>query len=364
MPMRKAACLAVLIFFLVACAPQPEKPLTIGVSLTLTGAAAATGKWMQNGIELALERLPPEERANIQVMFEDDQCDPKLGMTIAQKFTEVEGVKFMIGPLCGSVVNPTMDYYEQNKVLRMVQGWGLRSYEGRGEYYVVPLGHVRELMRHLAQHVASQGITEMAIIFRDDEYGRENMEFFEQFYNAQGGKIVAKEPYAAGETDFRTQLTKLKATDAEGLFIAARGSDLVNVHKQMDELKFTTKKFGMYNTQDPDVLKAVGNLTESMIYPHIRPAPTEIRQWYVQRYTEKHGVPPEAISATTFDSFMILLDAIKACDQDVECVRGKVMTVTAYPGAGGIFSIDENGFGIRQTAIKMVKDGKFVFVEE
>jgi branched-chain amino acid transport system substrate-binding protein len=356
-------CLAILAVMLVSCAPKEVQPVKIGVSLTLTGPAASTGNWMKNGIELALERLPPEQREKVQVIFEDDQCSPQLGLTIGKKFVEIENTQFMIGPLCGSVVSPTMDYYEQNKVLRMIQGWGLDSYEGKGKYYFVPLGHVKQMMQTIAEYAIVNNYKKVGVIYRDDDYGKDNQKYFEMYFKQNGGSIIASEPYAAGATDFRTQLLKLQQANPDAIFIAARGTDLVNVLKQMDEMKFNVQKFGMYNAQDSDVVKAVGNLADGMIYPHITPTTSEVRTWYVQRYTEKYGVPPEFISATTFDSFNILLNTIKECNQNVDCVQQKISAIRTYDGASGNFAIDETGFGIRQPAIKTIRDGKFEFLK-
>jgi len=361
--MNKTLILSIMaLLFLVACA-QPAEKIKIGVTTVLTGPAAASGTWIKNGVELALEKLPEADRANVDVIFEDDQCKADTGLTVAHKFVEIDNLKFVIGPLCGGVATPTMQFYEDNKVLRIMPTLGLESNIGKGKYYFLSLGSGESMMKTLASSAFDSNISTVAVLFDDGDYGRDSLKWFEKYFTEKGGKVVAKEPFVRGTTDFRTQLAKIKVANPDAVFIASFGQTLVNILKQMKELGIETRKLSLINTEDTDVVKSVPDLIEGALYPSVIDSTTsDVKAWFQQRYLEKFGAPPEAIATDSFDALNVLYSAIKSCKQDVECVK-QTITQTGYVGAGGTVSFDQKGVGIRNPVIKTVKNGKFVFVE-
>lgn len=362
--MKLFSIVTLLALLLLAACVQVEKPVEkvkIGVTLPRSGPATATAIWAHNGIELALEKLTQEERNRIELIEEDDQCSPTQGMTVAQKLAEVDNVKFVIGPLCAAVMSPTNDYYDSHEIIRIGVGAAMESYKTSGKYKFVFFGKVADLAGILGEYLNKKNIQTLAIIYLDDDYGKQNLNTMEQVFK---GTIVAKEHFARGDSDFRTQLLKIKETEPEAVFYAAYGSTLVNLLKQSAELDIQGMKLSLYNTEDPEIVKSAGSLIEGIIYPHISDkTESEIKTWFEQRYLEKYGQKNEAISANAFDSFNILLDAIKNCNEDTDCVRSEIMKVKDYVGASGKFSADEFGLGTRSPTIKIIKNGEFIYAE-
>jgi len=356
----------VFLLFVVSCTPaeKPQETVKIGFSSALTGPFAATSQWALNGIDLALERLPTEERARIQLIIENDESKPATGMTIAQKFAEIENIKYIVGPLNGQVIVPTAAYYDEHKMLRMHPGLGLESTITTGTYKFFLLGELKPLMQALATYGSTHSISTVSILYLNNEYGLDNLNWFEKYYTQAGGKILAKEAFELGENDVRTQLTKIKATKPDAVFLITAGPALVSALKQMDELGITTKKLSLINTEDTEVVKSAGRLIEGVLYPTIiDTTQSDIKTWFGQRYQEKFSVPHEAVAASAFDSFNILWAAIKKCGDDTDCAKAEIGKTRNYVGASGAFSVDERGVGIRTPAIKTVKDGKFVYIE-
>ncbi|PIN74535.1 hypothetical protein COV18_06555 [Candidatus Woesearchaeota archaeon CG10_big_fil_rev_8_21_14_0_10_37_12] len=368
----KWVLVAIIVLTAVACSQTDnptglviqEEKIKIGVSAPYTEFAAVTGKWVNRGIELALERLSEEERNKIELIYEDDKCNPTEGITVAQKLLDFNELDFILGPFCATVVSATMDYYEQNNAIYLITGLGIDNYVNQGKYGFVLLGEVKELMKSLAKHSYSQGDKHIGIIYLDDDYGRENAKYFEQYFTDLGGAITTQENFPAGEKDFRTQLTKIKATQPDAIMIIALGPPIVNMLKQLEEIGFKGNKYGIRNAEDTEVITAAGELIEGIIFPStFDPVDTQVEQWFAQRYLEKYNEPHEAVAANAFDSFNILLDAINACGQEVECVRGYILNVKDYQGASGTFSVNEKGTATRNIKIRTVVDGKLMFLE-
>lgn len=76
------------------------------------------------------------------------------------------------------------------------------------------------------------GYTKIAVIYNNaDDYSAGMDEAFEARVEEKGGEIVASESFTTGDTDFNTQLTKIKGTDAEALFIPAYYQDITYITK-------------------------------------------------------------------------------------------------------------------------------------
>ena len=68
------------------------------------------------------------------------------------------------------------------------------------------------------------------------DYAQGLREFFTKNYTALKGKIVADEGYRETDVDFRAQLTKVKSSGANVLFLPGMGKDMALIIKQAKEL--------------------------------------------------------------------------------------------------------------------------------
>src|SRR3712207_9339525 len=74
-----------------------ESEVPIGAVLSLTGAAASYGESQQRGLELAAAQLADKGGVTYDLRIEDDQTDPRQGITLFDQFVS-DGVSLIIGP--------------------------------------------------------------------------------------------------------------------------------------------------------------------------------------------------------------------------------------------------------------------------
>src|SRR3989344_6376843 len=81
--------------------PTTTEPIKIGGVFILTGEGASWGEATRNGMELAIGEINNRggiDGRKLQAIYEDDGSDPKKAIAAFNKLTEVDGVKFIIGP--------------------------------------------------------------------------------------------------------------------------------------------------------------------------------------------------------------------------------------------------------------------------
>jgi len=103
-------------------APSPAGAETASVTLghagPLTGSIAHQGKDDENGVALAIEQANARKLriggkvVTFRMMSEDDQGDPKIGTTVAQKLVDAK-VAAVIGHLNSGVSIPASDVYNR-----------------------------------------------------------------------------------------------------------------------------------------------------------------------------------------------------------------------------------------------------------
>src|SRR5712691_6115843 len=79
-------------------ATSQQKTIKIGFISTFSGPAAAIGNDMRNSFELGLDHLGRKlGGVPVEVIYEDDQIKPEVGVQKTQKLIESDKVDFVVG---------------------------------------------------------------------------------------------------------------------------------------------------------------------------------------------------------------------------------------------------------------------------
>ena len=103
----------------VALAGPTQAQIKIGVAGPITGANAAFGAQLTQGVQQAVEDINKSGGIlgqKLEVEPGDDVSDPKQGVSVANKFVG-DGVKFVVGHFNSGVTIPASDVYSENDIL-------------------------------------------------------------------------------------------------------------------------------------------------------------------------------------------------------------------------------------------------------
>src|SRR6266705_1907148 len=88
-----------------APAPAQQRSVKIGFVSTFSGPTAVIGNDMRNSFELALDHLGRKMGGKpVEVIYEDDQQKPEVGVQKSQKLVESDKVDFVIGYIWSNVL--------------------------------------------------------------------------------------------------------------------------------------------------------------------------------------------------------------------------------------------------------------------
>lgn len=342
---------------------REPKVIRIGFLGPFSGGAATFGEMMQRGLDLAMEELPPDVKANIQIIKEDDTCKAAVGVTAAKKLVEVDQVNYVIGPLCNEVSVATEQLFEEGKVIALTIGLPSNKIANMGPYHFAFSPEIEYLMDALTTKIMEKNLKKVAVIRMQATFEEENYNHFTHYLKQKGGEIVADEAAQKGTTDFRTAILKIRQEKPDAIMLVAHTAELNSILKQLKEQGLgDIAKFGIHAAETPVLLKEASDLAEGFVYPYpAEKIESEAANAYAKKYKERFNFDPDPYSANVYDSFNILVKTVRKCGYpNKECVLREFANIKDYPGANGLLTVDERGIGTYKTImLKTVKDSQF-----
>jgi len=359
-------CLLSFVWVFFSCVKEPQE-IRIGAILPLTGDAAKYGKASKQGIELGLQQINSSggiHKKKLEIIYEDDQADPKLGVSAFEKLITVNKVPAVIGPLPSSVALAVAPLAERNKVVLLSPAASSPAITNAGDYIF------RNVVSDLFEGMAladfvynNLHLREVSIIYINNDFGVGLKNSFTTKFESLGGKIIASESFEQGSTDFRTQLSKIKAGNPQGIYLIGY-REMGKVLRQAAELKIKSQLLSIAMFEDPEILKIAGKSAEGVYYSfraYDSQSGDELVKKFVEDYKSKYGVEPDIFAALSYDSIRILALAMREAGTNPEATKKFLYTIKDFPGVTGKITFDKNGDIVGTMSIKMVKDGKFIW---
>ena len=123
----KRILLATIALALLAGAPAPaqQRPVKIGFISTFSGPTAVIGNDMRNSFELALDHLGRRMAGlPVEVVYEDDQQRPEVGVQKSQKLVESDKVNFVVGYIWSNVLLASLKPIVDSKTFLVIANAG------------------------------------------------------------------------------------------------------------------------------------------------------------------------------------------------------------------------------------------------
>ena len=254
--------LASLMVFSFGCAKKEEKEIRIGITLPLTGDAAIWGQSQKDGYDLALSQINVKGGINgkkLVLIYEDDKGLPKDGVAALQKLINVDKIKLLTGIANSSVALAYIPIINEHKILFISSGASSPKLTGASKYFFRTWpSDIAEALA-MAKYAHNElKLNKIAILYINNDYGIGLSEPFKSNFESLGGKIVNSENFEQGATDFRTQLTKIKASNPEAIYLAGNPVEMGRAVKQMRELGIRNQVLSISTLNDKEVFKIAG----------------------------------------------------------------------------------------------------------
>ncbi|HEX2835487.1 MAG TPA: ABC transporter substrate-binding protein [Thermoanaerobaculia bacterium] len=343
--------------------------ILVGEYGSLTGGQATFGQSTHNGIMLAVEEINAAGGVNnrkIAVKTEDDQSKSEEAATAVTKLISQNNVIAVLGEVASSSSLAAAPICQSNKVPMITPSSTNERVTAVGDYifrmcFIDP--YQGEAM---ANYLSKQANMKSAAILVDvkSDYSTGLAANFKKTFVANGGKVVIEQSYAQGDSDFRAQLTAIKGTNPEVIFVPGYYNDIGQIAIQARDLGMKQPLAGGDGWESPKLIEIGGKALEGCFYSnhyHVDdPAPAV--QQFVQKYQEKYGAKPDSLAALAYDSARVLADAIKrAGTTDGAKLRDAIAATKDFSGVTGNITLgpDRNPIG-KKLVVLEIKNGQTV----
>lgn len=351
------------------CSKQPPAEngtINIGAVLPLTGSAAVWGQNVKKGMDLALDEVNNSggvRGSRVVVYYEDSEGLPKNAVTAFTKLIDAHGVQATIGDVASSAVLSMAPVATQRKVVLLSPGASNPDISNASPFVFRNWHSDAQEGVYLAEIAYNKlGMRRVSIIYVNNGYGKGLEQVFTKRFSKLGGKIQTAEAFAQGATDFRSQLTRIKTSDCDGVFMPGYPQEMPEVLKQVKELGLAKQFLCPSAFEDQQTLKLGGDATEGVIYDY--PKQGDLSRPYVAKfykdYKQRYGQPPGALSDTGYDALMLVVQAMKAFGSSGVAIRDGLRGIKNFPGVAGDTTFDDHGDIIKQFNLKTVKKGQFI----
>jgi len=363
---------ALLFSALVGLTAQAASPIKIGEYGSLTGKEASFGQSSHKGIVLAFEELNAAGGAlgsPLQLVTEDNQTKPGESATVAKKLITRDKVVALLGEVASGRSLEAAPVAQKARV-PMVAPAATNPKVTQTGNYVFRVCFIDPFQGTVMAKFAKEDLkaTRVAVLSSvSNAYSVGLAKFFRETFTAGGGEIVAEKNFSEGDKDFRAQLTAVKASGAEAVFVPSYYTEAALIVRQARELGINVPFFGGDGWEAPQLLQIGGDALEGCYYStHFSPEnqdPTV--QQFVAKFKERwNGETPDAFAALGYDAAYVLVDAIKrAGSTEGPKLRAALAETKDFAGVTGVTTIDKNRDASKPAAILAIKGGKLTFLK-
>ena len=367
--MKKIASLSLLAaaIALSACGKKPEAPaagaaatttpangdlvVRIGHASPLTGPQAHLGKDNENGVRLAIDELNAQgmtiggQKVHFELDSEDDQADPRIATTVAQKFVD-DKVSGIIGHLNSGTTIPASRIYNDAGIVEISPSatnpkYTQQGYKGAFRVMANDVQQGKVLGEFAVKDMAAKKI---AIIDDRTAYGQGLADEFEKAAKAAGGAIVVHEFTNDKASDFTAILTKIKGVAPDLVFYGGMDGQGAPMAKQMQTLGLKAQFLGGDGIHTAEFIKLAGPAAEGVTasLPGVPLESMPKGPEFKKKFEAKYGVI-QLYAPYCYDAMMVMASAMQRANSVEPAKYLPEMGKTAHDGVTAKIRFDANG---------------------
>ena len=325
---------------------------------------------MENGFNMALEEISNSQLSDVRLKFiiEDDQSTVEGAISAFNKLIHQDKVPVIIGVWTSHVAQSVFPIAQENQVVAfspVVIASGLTEI---GDF-IFRASHATDALIPGGVKLTQEklGYQRVATIADSvDGFSRDRDATFKKTFADSGIEVVASETFAPIETDFSAQLTRIKESNPEAIFVSAQQIEVIRILTQGRQLGISSEVPFISLVLSVDEIQRAGDAAEGAITftDWVSTADTLGNQAFVQNYTAKFGMEPSVWAAQPYAALYILAEAISnAQSTDSTAIRDALANITDFDTVLGKFSFDAVGGAVYDPVVLIVKNGELQVFE-
>lgn len=302
---------------------ESAKPVKVGVLAPLSGMFASVGDEIRQGVSAV-------NADGIELVFLDTQCENAGALGAFQKGNDADGIRFFIGPACGSPQEVLAPLMAEREVLALIPSAASNKlFEASDKKMYQTQYSLEQDGRFVSQALLEAGHEKVAIITYQNAFSKVLLDSFKDSF---AGEIATEVIIQDGASVLNpTELLRIKDSGAQAIYSTDIAFIFSNGLPKLRGLGIDLPLYSNYVTE----------------FPSIR----EVAEGAYYSYPAGINTQESATYGLAKDTAGLFLPLVRECEGELGCVR------QALHDSG---KFDSQGIMKRKIILKQIQEGQAV----
>ncbi len=363
------ALASLIVLVIAACGEdEDESPYRIGVMESLTGPGETYGTVANQAKQMAADEINAAggiDGRMLELVVEDSKCGAADAISAYRKLTDADGIKIILGTSCSGAMLGVAPLAEADGVILFSGLASNPDIANAGDYIFRTQISDIHVGIGTGNTLWADGVRRLATITEETDYAEGVRRTSVAQFEKRGGELAAAERYASDTTDFRSQLSKLFATDPDALHIAPQSEfSAGTIIKQARELGYEGPIYAETISVGTTALEIAGDAANGMkaITADLDPANAKGQQVLTDFRARYNYVTLPWHLGSAYDDVYIAAECLSQTkdDQDADGFRDCMYEITWSGAIGDNYSFDSNGevVGLSRVVVEVLPTGE------
>ena len=270
--MRQMLTIIIVLIALATCGARAEEApgvtetsIRLGMITDLTGPIAFLGQQLSAGAQLYLRHVNEQGGVHgrtLELLVEDDGYQPPRTIAAFRKLVDRDGIFCFFGSLGSSTTMATIPFLERERIPLVTPATFSSAISQPPRRYVFaadPINPVQSwIMVKYILEIEKAAAPRLAVVYQDDDYGRDGLKGLRVAAAHYGVPLVAEEGYRRGTVDFSTQVLNLKRADPTHVILWTVYRGAAGVMREAHMVGWHPHFIGSNATADSKIVELAG----------------------------------------------------------------------------------------------------------
>lgn len=342
--------------------------IPVGAALSLTGAAGSYGTSQQKGLELALEQLNKKGGVTYDLKVEDDQTDPRQGITVFEGFVK-DNKSVIIGPTLSNTAFQAQPIAQEGKTPVLAISNTASGITAPDKDYIFrdSLTEAQVIPQTVKKAKETYSLSKVVVMYsNDDAFTESGFKVFEKALKDEGVQNLETITFSKADTDFRALLTQAKGKSPDAIVVSGLIEAAIPLVTQARELGITIPIIGGNGFNNPKLMKDAGPAAEGVVVGAAwnSASTNDLNTAFLKDFQAKFNAAPDQFAAQAFAGLHLIDHAVRsACSGERDAIKDGLGKISNVPTVLGDVTINKDRDAEHTAVVQVIKGGKFTVLQ-
>ena len=292
-------------------------PITLGMLIPQSGSEAATGPYMKNAAQLAVDEINGKGGVlgrKLELKVADDACDAQTAVAGANKLV-TEGVKISVGGYCSGATLPTLPVFGKANIPMIIPAANSQELVDQHLKHVFLINGTGTQQATAAMAwITKQGAKSVALVHDNTSYSKDSAVRTQQLLDEPGGPdAVILEAVTPKESDYSANITNILARKPDFVYWTGYFQEGGLIIRQLRQAGYKGAIMVGDGAVSDKLAQIAGGDTAEGVYATMTQTPATLQgaEGWIAAYKKKFGTAPGPYSNQAYDAVRLAAEAVK-----------------------------------------------------